>query len=115
MQIPGTCINITGQQFWNQKKITSNNIKFILNLRWLSVAADPQVIFDRAPEERLPAAMKLLGIDFARVSGPSKTGDLFAFFTSIGFFGFAILLHLVDSMDAKMGTVSKENILSLVG
>jgi len=35
---------------------------------WLSVAADPQVIFDLTPEERLPAAMKLLGIDFASLS-----------------------------------------------
>ena len=35
---------------------------------WLSVAADPQVIFDLAPEERLPAAMKRLGIDFASLS-----------------------------------------------
>jgi len=35
---------------------------------WLSVAADPQVIFDLTPEERLPAAMKLLGIDFACLS-----------------------------------------------
>ena len=35
---------------------------------WLSVAADPQVIFDLEPEARLPAAMKLLGIDFASLS-----------------------------------------------
>ncbi len=35
---------------------------------WLSVAADPQVIFDLAPEERLAAAMKLLGIDLASLS-----------------------------------------------
>jgi putative transcriptional regulator len=35
---------------------------------WLSVAADPQVIFDLAPEDRLPAALKLLGIDFASLS-----------------------------------------------
>ena len=35
---------------------------------WLSVAADPQVIFDLAPEERLSAAMRILGIDFARLS-----------------------------------------------
>jgi len=35
---------------------------------WLSVAADPQVSFDLAPEARLPAAMKLLGIDFASLS-----------------------------------------------
>ena len=35
---------------------------------WLSVAADPQVIFDLAPEDRLPAAIKLLGIVFASLS-----------------------------------------------
>jgi putative transcriptional regulator len=35
---------------------------------WLSVAADPHVIFDLAPEQRLPAAMRLLGIDFASLS-----------------------------------------------
>jgi putative transcriptional regulator len=35
---------------------------------WLSVGADPHVIFDMAPEQRLPAAMRLLGIDFARLS-----------------------------------------------
>ena len=35
---------------------------------WLSVAADPQVIFDLPPEARLSAAMKLLGIDFASLS-----------------------------------------------
>ena len=35
---------------------------------WLSVEADPHVIFDLPPEERLPAAMKLLGIDFSNLS-----------------------------------------------
>jgi putative transcriptional regulator len=35
---------------------------------WLSVAADPQVIFDLPPETRLTAAMKLLGVDFASLS-----------------------------------------------
>ena len=35
---------------------------------WLSVAADPQVIFDTAPEHRLSAAMHLLGFDFASLS-----------------------------------------------
>jgi putative transcriptional regulator len=38
------------------------------NNAWLSVEADPAVIFDLAPEARLPAAMKLLGIDFAMLS-----------------------------------------------
>lgn len=35
---------------------------------WLSVRADPQVIFDLPVEERLMAAMKILGIDFAMLS-----------------------------------------------
>lgn len=35
---------------------------------WLSVEADAKVIFDLPPEERLPAAMKLLGIDFSNLS-----------------------------------------------
>ncbi|MGA7178329.1 MAG: YqgE/AlgH family protein [Thiobacillaceae bacterium] len=35
---------------------------------WLSVVARPEVIFDLPPEERLPAAMKLLGIDFTHLS-----------------------------------------------
>ena len=35
---------------------------------WLTVRAQPSVIFDLPPEERLPAAMELLGIDFARLS-----------------------------------------------
>jgi putative transcriptional regulator len=35
---------------------------------WLTVHAKPEVIFDTAAEERLPAAMSLLGIDFASLS-----------------------------------------------
>jgi putative transcriptional regulator len=35
---------------------------------WLSVAAQPEVIFDLAPEDRLPAAIKLLGIDLSNLS-----------------------------------------------
>jgi putative transcriptional regulator len=35
---------------------------------WLTVAADPQVLFAEPAELRLPAAMKLLGIDFSRLS-----------------------------------------------
>ena len=38
----------------------------------------------------------LLGLAFARVDGSAKAGDLFAFFASIGFIGFAILLHVVN-------------------
>jgi putative transcriptional regulator len=35
---------------------------------WLTVAASPEVIFDLPPEQRLPAAMHLLGIDMAMLS-----------------------------------------------
>lgn len=35
---------------------------------WLSVAADTQVIFDLPAEERLEAAMRLLGVDYANLS-----------------------------------------------
>jgi putative transcriptional regulator len=35
---------------------------------WLTVRADPQVLFDEPPENRLPAAIRLLGIDFSRLS-----------------------------------------------
>jgi len=36
---------------------------------WLTVAADPHVLFDTPAEGRLPAAMRLLGIDYSRLSG----------------------------------------------
>jgi putative transcriptional regulator len=35
---------------------------------WLTVAADPAIIFALPPEERLPAAMQLLGVDFSNLS-----------------------------------------------
>jgi len=35
---------------------------------WLTVAADEQILFGMPPEERLAAAMQLLGIDFANLS-----------------------------------------------
>lgn len=35
---------------------------------WLSVPADEHILFDLPAEEKLPAAMKLLGIDFASLS-----------------------------------------------
>ena len=36
---------------------------------WLTVAADPEVLFTQPAETRLAAAMNLLGIDFSRLSG----------------------------------------------
>ncbi len=35
---------------------------------WLTVEAEGAIIFDTPSEERLPAAMKLLGVDFAKLS-----------------------------------------------
>jgi putative transcriptional regulator len=35
---------------------------------WLTVEADPDVLFALPPEDRLPAAMRLLGIDFSQLS-----------------------------------------------
>lgn len=35
---------------------------------WLTVAADPKIIFNLPPAERLNAAMKLLGVDFTNLS-----------------------------------------------
>jgi len=41
---------------------------------WLTVQAKPEVIFDLRAEERLPAAMSLLGIDFASLSEQAGHG-----------------------------------------
>lgn len=35
---------------------------------WLTVTADEEIMFTLPPEERLPAAMQLLGIDYAKLS-----------------------------------------------
>jgi putative transcriptional regulator len=35
---------------------------------WLTVPADPDVVFETPVDGRLPAAMRLLGIDFSRLS-----------------------------------------------
>ena len=36
---------------------------------WLTVTASPSIMFELSPEERLPAAMRMLGIDFSSLSG----------------------------------------------
>ena len=35
---------------------------------WLTVPADPRILFEVAPEARFDAAMQLLGTDFANLS-----------------------------------------------
>ena len=36
---------------------------------WLTVQADPEIIFSVPPEERFAAAIRLLGIDISMLSG----------------------------------------------
>jgi len=36
---------------------------------WLTVAADPEIIFSIPPEERFAAAVRLLGVDVNMLSG----------------------------------------------
>ena len=40
----------------------------ILDNAWLTVPADMSIVFDLPPEERLVAAMQILGVDFANLS-----------------------------------------------
>lgn len=35
---------------------------------WLTVGARPEIMFDMSADERLPAAMRLLGVDYANLS-----------------------------------------------
>jgi putative transcriptional regulator len=41
---------------------------------WLTVEADPGVLFDLPAEHRLPAAVRLLGIDYSRLSDTAGHG-----------------------------------------
>ena len=41
---------------------------------WLTVEADPDVVFELPPEGRLPAAVRLLGIDISRLSDTAGHG-----------------------------------------
>ena len=43
--------------------------KELANNGWLTVAADPHVIFDTPPQERFDAALKLLGVDPMYLAG----------------------------------------------
>lgn len=40
----------------------------IMQNAWLTVEAEDQILFDMPAEQRLPAAMALLGVDYARLS-----------------------------------------------
>jgi putative transcriptional regulator len=61
---PGKIVVSLGYAGWAPGQLESE----LAQNAWLSVAADPEVIFDLPFEERLAAAMALLGVDFATLS-----------------------------------------------
>ncbi len=61
---PGDVLVSLGYSGW-----TAGQIEWELSQNaWLTVEADPTIIFDLPPEARLSAAMQLLGVDFANLS-----------------------------------------------
>lgn len=61
---PGEVLVTLGYAGWSAGQLEEE----LAQNAWLSVEADPQVIFALPPEERLGAAIALLGIDFANLS-----------------------------------------------
>ncbi|GAA5162639.1 YqgE/AlgH family protein [Viridibacterium curvum] len=61
---PGEVIITLGYSGWNAGQLEDE----LAQNAWLTVAADTQIIFEMPPEERLSAAMQLLGVDFANLS-----------------------------------------------
>lgn len=53
-----------GYAGWSQGQLEQE----LADNAWLSVPADEHILFDLAADEKLPAAMKLLGVDFASLS-----------------------------------------------
>ena len=62
---PAKALVMLGYSGW-----TSGQLEWEISQNaWLTVEADPQIIFDLPPDERLDAALHLLGVDFANLSG----------------------------------------------
>ena len=61
---PGKVLVMLGYAGWSPGQIESE----ITQNAWLTVEAKDAILFDLPAGERLPAAMELLGIDFARLS-----------------------------------------------
>ncbi|MSQ53937.1 MAG: YqgE/AlgH family protein [Betaproteobacteria bacterium] len=61
---PAKLLVTLGYAGWSPGQIESE----ITQNAWLTVEAQDAIIFDLPAEERLPAAMELLGIDFARLA-----------------------------------------------
>ena len=58
---PGKILVTLGYAGWSAGQLEQE----LSQNAWLTVAANPEVIFDLPCEERLPAAMQMLGVDFA--------------------------------------------------
>lgn len=61
---PGHLLVTLGYAGWSQGQLEQE----LADNSWLSVPANSSILFDLPAEQRLPAAMKLLGIDFASLS-----------------------------------------------
>ncbi len=62
--LPGDVLVALGYAGWSAGQLEQE----LAQNAWLTVAADPRIIFDLPSDERLAAAMKLLGFDFANLS-----------------------------------------------
>jgi putative transcriptional regulator len=63
-QVPPRLLVALGYAGWAQGQLEQEMLKNA----WLSVAATDHILFDLEPEARLPAAMALLGVDYASLS-----------------------------------------------
>ena len=61
---PGRLIVTLGYAGWDQGQLEHE----ITENAWLTVPASEHILFDLPPEERLPAAMALLGINYASLA-----------------------------------------------
>lgn len=61
---PGRLLVTLGYAGWDAGQLEQE----LAQNAWLTVPASPHIIFELPPEQRLPAAMQLLGVDFASLS-----------------------------------------------
>lgn len=61
---PGKMLITLGYAGWSEGQLEHE----LAQNSWLSVAASEHILFEMSPEERLPAAMALLGVDYANLS-----------------------------------------------
>ncbi len=62
--VPGDVLITLGYAGWSAGQLEQE----LAQNAWLTVPADPRIIFDLQADQRLDAAMKLLGFDFANLS-----------------------------------------------